>query len=104
MKTRFENFQFIIQGNTGLHTFKIRHITTKLISAVPLLSATIDSKLKFKKDVNNIIKKAYHKLFYLRRLQKFLLSEKAKIVACSMKKLESRPPLQKKSFFLIKSI
>ena len=73
MKARFENFQFIIQGNTGLHTFQIRHITTKSVSAVPLLSTTIDSKLTFKEDVNNIMKKAYHKLFYLRRLRKFLL-------------------------------
>ena len=73
MKARFENFQFNIQGNTGLHTFRIRHITTKSVSAVPLLSTTIDSKLKFKEDVNNIMKKAYHKLFYLTRLRKFLL-------------------------------
>ena len=71
MKAHLENFQFVILGNTGLHTFQIRHITTKSVSTISLLSTTIDSKLKFK-DVNNIIKKAYQKLYYLRRLRKFL--------------------------------
>ena len=57
-KARLENFQFFILGNTGLHTLKIRHIITKSVSTVLLRSTTIDSKLKFKEDVNNIIKKA----------------------------------------------
>ena len=72
MKAHLENFQFVILGNTGLHTFQIHHITTKSVSTVSLLSTTIDSKLKFKEDVNNIIKRAYQKLYYLRRLRKFL--------------------------------
>ena len=68
MKAHLENFQFVILGNTGLHTLQIRHITTKSVSTVSLLGTTIDSKLKFKEDVNNVIKKAYQKLYYLRRL------------------------------------
>ena len=73
MEAHLENFQFIVLGNIGFHTLQIRHITTKSVSTVSLLSSTIDSKLKFKEDVNNIIKKAYYKLYSLRRLRKFLL-------------------------------
>ena len=73
MEAHLENFQFIVLGNIGFHTLQIRHITTKSVWTVSLLSSTIDSKLKFKKDVNNITKKAYYKLYSLRRLRKFLL-------------------------------
>ena len=52
-----ENVQFIILGNTGLHALQIGDITTKSVSSVTLLGITIDSKLNFKKDVNNITKK-----------------------------------------------
>ena len=57
MKAHPENFQFIILGNTGLHALQIGDITTKSVSSVTLLGITIDSKLNFKKDVNNITKK-----------------------------------------------
>ena len=52
-----ENVQFIILGNTGLHALQIGDITTKSVSSVTLLGITIDSKLDFKEDINNIIKK-----------------------------------------------
>ena len=71
MKAHAENFQFIILGNTGLHTLRIGDITTKSVSSVTLLGITIDSKLNFKEDINNITKEAY-KLYTLRRLRKFL--------------------------------
>ena len=73
MEAHLENFQFIVLGNIGFHKLRIRHITTKSVSTVSLLSSTIDSKLKFKEDVNNILKKAYYKLYSIRRLRKFLL-------------------------------
>ena len=57
MKAYPEKFQFVILENTGLHTLQIGDITTKLVSSVTLLGITIDSKLKFKEDINNIIKK-----------------------------------------------
>ena len=72
MKAHPENFQFIILGNTGLHALQIGDITTKSISPVNLLGITIDSKLSFKEDINNIIKKAYYKLHILRRLRNFV--------------------------------
>ena len=57
LKAHPENFQFIILGNAGLHTLEIGDITTKSVSSVTLLGITIDSKLDFKEDINNIIKK-----------------------------------------------
>ena len=71
MKAHPENVQFIILGNAGLHTLEIGDITTKSVSSVTLLGITIDSKLNFKEDINNITKEAY-KLYTLRRLRKFL--------------------------------
>ena len=57
MKAHSENVQFIILGKTGLHALQIGDITTKSVSSVTLLGITIDSKLDFKEDINNIIKK-----------------------------------------------
>ena len=48
MKANPDKFQFIILGNTGLHTLKITDITIKSASYVTLLGITIDSKLNFK--------------------------------------------------------
>ena len=57
MKAHPENFQFIILGNAGLHTLETGDITTKLVSSVTLLGITIDSKLDFKEDIDNIKKR-----------------------------------------------
>ena len=57
MKANPKNFQFIILGNTGLHTLQIGDVTTKSVLSVTLLGITIDSKLNFKEHINNIIKK-----------------------------------------------
>ena len=72
LKAHPENFQFIALRNTGLHTLQIRDITPESVSSVTLPGITIDLKLNFKEDINNIIKKAYYKLYSLRKLQKFL--------------------------------
>ena len=71
MKAHSENFQFFVLGKAGLHTFETGDITTKSVSSVTLLGITIDSKLDFKEDINNIIK-TYYKLYTLGRLRKFL--------------------------------
>ena len=57
MKTHTENFQFIILRNAGFHTLETGEITTKSVSSVTLFGITIDSKLDFKDDINNIVKK-----------------------------------------------
>ena len=64
-------------------TLQIGDITTKSVSSVTLIGNTVDSKLNFKEHSSNR-KKAYYKLYALRRLRKFLTQEKAKILACSM--------------------
>ena len=51
----------------------------KSASSVTLLGNTIDSKLNFKNHINNR-KKAYYKLYALRRLRKFLTKEEAKFL------------------------
>ena len=63
MKANSENFQFIILGNTGLHTLQIGDITTKSVLSVTLLGITIDSKLNFKEHINSFIKK--HTINYI---------------------------------------
>ena len=84
MKANPDKSQFIILGNTGTHALKIGDTTIKSASYVILLGITIGSKLNFKEHINNIVKKAYDKLYALGRLRKFQTLEKAKILACSM--------------------
>ena len=57
MKVNPEKFQFIILGNLQSHTLQIGDITTKSVSSITLLGITIDSKLYFKKHINNYYKK-----------------------------------------------
>ena len=63
MKASPENFQFIILGNTGMHTLQIGDITTKSVLSVTLLGITIDSKFDFKEHINNFIKR--HSINYI---------------------------------------
>ena len=56
VKSHPENFQFIILGKAGLHILQTGDINTKSVSSVTLISITIDSKLDFKEDINNIKK------------------------------------------------
>ena len=72
MKANTDKFQFIILGNTDSHIFQIGDITTKPVSSLTLRGITIDSKLNFQVHINNIMKKAYYKLYSLRRLRMFL--------------------------------
>ena len=72
MTANLDKFQFIIIGNKGSNILQICDITTKPISSVTLLGITIGSKLSFKEHINDIIKKAYYKLYALKRLRKFL--------------------------------
>ena len=67
-----DKFQFIIIGNKGSHILQVGDITTKSVSSVTLLGITIGSKLSFKEHINDIIKKAYYKLYALKRLRRFL--------------------------------
>ena len=72
MTANLDKFQFIIIGNKGSNILQIGDITTKSVSSVTLLGITIGSKLSFKEHISDIIKKAYYKLYALKRLRKFL--------------------------------
>ena len=72
MKANSDQFQFMILTNTDSHTLQIGDITTRSVWSLTLLGITIDSKLNFKENINNIIKSIYNKLYAQRRLRKFL--------------------------------
>ena len=72
MEANTDKFHFIILGNTNSHILQMGDITTKSVSSLIQLGITIDSKLNFKEPISDIIKKAYYKLYALRRLRKFL--------------------------------
>ena len=57
MKANPDKFQFIILGNTGSRTLKIGDITITSASSVTLLGINIDSKLKYKEHINDIVEK-----------------------------------------------
>ena len=84
IKANLDKFQFIILRNTGPITLQIGDITIKSASSVTLLGITIYSKLNFKEYINNIVQRAYYKLYTLRRLRKFLTLQKTKILDGSM--------------------
>ena len=46
-----------------------------------MLGITIDNELKFKKDIEDLCKKASYKLYVLRRIRGYLRIEKARILA-----------------------
>ena len=58
-------------------TLQIGDIITESVSSVTFIGNTIDSKLNFTDHINNR-KKAYYKLYALRRLRIFQTEEKAK--------------------------
>ena len=70
-ESKSDKFKLIILGNTESHTAQVGDITAKSVSSVTLIGITIDSKLNFKENINNIIKKTHYKLYVLRRLTKF---------------------------------
>ena len=57
MKANPDKFQFLILGNTGSRTLKIGDITMTSASSVTLLGINIDSKLKYKEHINDIVEK-----------------------------------------------
>ena len=54
MKANQNKLEFMI--NIGSRTLKIGDITIKVTSLIRLLGITTDSKLGFKKNINNIVK------------------------------------------------
>ena len=75
-------FQFMILSDKTCykHALKINSTCVQSSDDVTLLDVTIDKNLTFKKHVDNLVRKAQHKLHALRCIRKFLTIEKAKIL------------------------
>ena len=82
MNTNPSKFQFIVLGVKNIAPFRL-NVNDKIASCsneVKLLGITIDNKLKFKKHIKDICKKASYKLHALRRIG-YLTAEKARILS-----------------------
>ena len=82
LKANPRKFHFMILGDKShhKHELKINYIKTESSDGNLLLGITIDKKLTFKQHIENLCRKAQYKLRALRRIRKFLTSEKAKIL------------------------
>ena len=83
LKANPGKFQFMILGDKQ-NTSLVLNINGKKINnsrEIELLGIVIDNQLKFKKQIENLCKKASFKLHALRRIRKFLTVEKARILA-----------------------
>ena len=72
----------MIPGDMSLQkrVLKISSIKFEASDDVLLLGITINKKLTFKQHVENLCRRAQYKLHALRRIRKFLTTEKAKIL------------------------
>ena len=61
VKASADKFQFTILINTSSHTFQKNDTTIKSTLSVTLLGITIDSKMNFKDDIDNIMKRKTEK-------------------------------------------
>ena len=82
LKANPRKFQFMILGDKyhHKHILKINSIKVEASDDILLLGIIIDKKLTFKQHIENLCRKAQYKLHALRRIRKFLTTEKAKIL------------------------
>ena len=76
-------WQFMVLGPNKIDSLNLS-VVAKVIpssSDVKLLWITIDYELKFKKHINELRRKASHKLHALQRIRKYLSIDKAKLLA-----------------------
>ena len=82
LKANPGKFQFMILGkkNRLKYSLKIGSITIKESDGVELLGIIIDKALNFKKQIENLRRLAQYKLHALRRIRKYLILDKAKLL------------------------
>ena len=83
IKTNPEKFQFMILGLKHMAPFR-PNVNCKIIpysNEVKLLGITIDNKLKFKKHLEDLYKKAFYKLHDLIRIRGYLTVVVARMLA-----------------------
>ena len=82
MKPNPKKFQFMILGKTKRLpvTLNVNTIKIKESQSVVLLGLTIDNQLTFKDHIETLCRNASYKLHALRRIRKYLTTEKAKLL------------------------
>ena len=82
MKANPKKFQFKILGKSTRQTIilNINNIKIREFQNVELLSSTIDNQLTFKDHINILYCRANYKLHALRRIRKYLILEKSKLL------------------------
>ena len=82
LKVNPGKFQFLILGNKTCykHMLKINLTCVQSSDDINLLGTMIDKYLTFKKHIDNLVRKAQYKLHALRRIRKYLIIGKAKIL------------------------
>ena len=82
MKPNPEKCQFMILGKDSRLPFilNINNIKIRESQKAILLGLTIDNCLTFKDDINKLCRNANYKLHTLRRIRKYLTSDKAKLL------------------------
>ena len=81
MKSNPKKFQFMILGKSTRQSIilNINNIKINEFSSVVLLGFTIDNLLTFKDHINILCCRARFKLHALRRIRKYLTTDKAKL-------------------------
>ena len=76
-------FQFMVLGNKDERSFNIHvnNVKIKNSNEVTLLGIKIDKNLTFEKHISQLCRRASYKLNTLRRIRKYLIVEKAKLLA-----------------------
>ena len=82
MKPNPKKFQFMILGKSTRQSIilNINNIKIRESSNVVLLGLTIDNRLTFKDHINILTRRASFKLHALRRIRKYLTTDKAKLL------------------------
>ena len=82
LKANPGKFQFMILRDKTCykHILKINSTCVQSSDDVTLLGVMIDKNLTFKKHIDSLVRKAPYKLHALRRIRKFITTEKAKIL------------------------
>ena len=85
LKANSKKIQFMVLGRKKRFQYKSKIEDTYIFSKdkVVLLGITIDNKLTFEAHIENLCKKAFHKLWALQRIRKFLTVMQAKALASS---------------------
>ena len=83
LKANSRKFQFMVMGTKEADSFVLNLANNKIESSaeVTLLGIKIDKQLKFKRNIEELCRKAAYKLHALRRIRKYVTVEKAKLLA-----------------------